>query len=594
MKQLSSANPEAKPLITSIICLLITLFLLARVAAAETQTPADVIVIHARIYTVNAKQPWAEALAVRGGRITAVGTDTQIQALCGPHTRTLDVQGHLVLPGFTDSHVHFLDGSLSLLQVNLDGLTTIPEIQEAVKAYAAAHPDAPWILGRGWSYPVFAPSGLPDRKYLDQVIPNRPVYLEGFDGHTWWANSMALRLAGINRDTPNPPNGTIVRDSAGDATGAIQEDAADAVVRRAIPAPAREEKVRAFRAGMLEANRVGVVRIHSVGGVSMGNPDLGNVDLLEQLRGSGELTVRLYLAYRVDPPEITGRQLEQIEEAKKRYHDEWISAGAVKFFLDGVVESHTAAMLEPYSDDPSQVGKLFWDPEIYKKEVRELDRRGLQIFTHAIGTKAVRMALDAYQQAAETNHTGDARHRIEHVETISAADVPRFGKLGVIASMQPLHSYPDDDTLKIWARNAGPDRASRAWAWHSIHEHGGILSFGSDWPIVTLRPWPGVQTAVTRQTSDGKPPDGFVPQERLSLEDTIKAYTLGAAIAGRREKTEGSLEPGKLADLIVLSQDLFKIPPREIDKTEVMLTMVGGKVVYESPAWKTVSTTAGK
>jgi predicted amidohydrolase YtcJ len=285
--------------------------------------------------------------------------------------------------------------------------------------------------------------------------------------------------------------------------------------------------------------------------------------------------------------------LEEIEKAKKRYNDEWISAGAVKFFLDGVVESHTAAMLEPYSDDPSKVGTLFWDPEIYKKDVRELDQRGLQVFSHAIGTKAVRLALDAYEQAAQANHTHDARHRVEHIETITAADIPRFGKIGVIASMQPLHSYPDDNTLKIWARNAGPDRASRAWVWHSIQDHGGVLAFGSDWPIVTLRPWPGIQTAVTRQTSDGKPPDGFVPQQRLSLEDTIKAYTLGGAIAGRREKTEGSLEPGKLADLIVLSQDLFKIPPREIDKTEVMLTMVGGKVVYESPAWKTVSTTAG-
>ena len=243
------------------------------------------------------------------------------------------------------------------------------------------------------------------------------------------------------------------------------------------------------------------------------------------------------------------------------------------------------AMLEPYSDDSSQTGKLFWDPDKYKQAVAELDKRGLQIFTHAIGTKAVRTALDAYENAAKVNHTSDARPRIEHIETITAEDIPRFGKLGVIASMQPLHAYPDDDTLKIWARNAGPDRSRRAWAWHSIENDGGRLAFGSDWPVVTLNPWRGVQNAVTRQTTDGKPEGGWQPQERLSLADTIKAYTLGAAVAGRREKTEGSLESGKLADLIVLSQDLFKVESSEIAKTDVMLTMVGGKVVYQSPAW---------
>jgi predicted amidohydrolase YtcJ len=242
-------------------------------------------------------------------------------------------------------------------------------------------------------------------------------------------------------------------------------------------------------------------------------------------------------------------------------------------------------MLQPYSDDPSQSGKLFWDPPKYKSAVAELDKRGLQIFTHAIGDRAVGLALDAYQGAAETNGTKDARPRIEHIETISAEDIARFGKLGVIASMQPLHSYPDADTLGIWARNIGPERASRAWVWHSIQDTGGVLAFGSDWPVVTLNPWPGVQTAVTRQTSEGQPAGGFVPQQRLSVGDTVRAYTLGAAFAGRREKTEGSLEPGKLADFIVIDRDIFRIAPTEIGKTEVLLTAVGGKVVYQSPRW---------
>ena len=563
------------------------LILPSSLVLAQTSQSADIIVTNARIYTVNPQQKWAEAIAIRGDRILTVGNKKQIDAYRSGSTKVIDAQGHLLLPGFTDSHIHFLDGALSLQHVQLDDLKTLEEIEKRLKEYAGAHPEEKWILGRGWSYPVFAPSGLPDKKYLDAIIPDRPVYLEGFDGHTWWANSKALEVAGITRQTPDPPGGTIVRDpKTGEATGAIKEDAADDLIRRAIPAPPREEKLRALRAGIREANRVGLVRVHSAGGVGIASSDLQNADLYDELRRAGELSLRLYMAYRASPPTLTTASMKEIEDARSRYHDDWLSAGAVKFFLDGVIESHTAAMLQPYSDDPSQIGSLLWDPEKYKQAVAELDKRGFQIFTHAIGDKAVRLALDAYQHAAEVNHTSDRRHRIEHIETVSAEDIGRFGKLGVIASMQPLHSYPDEDTLGIWARNAGPERATRAWAWRSIAQKGGGLAFGSDWPVVTLNPWPGVETALTRQTAEGEPQGGFVPKQRLSLEETIHAYTLGAAFAGHREKTEGSLEPGKVADLIVLDRDLFQIEPSDIGKTQVLLTMVGGKVVYESPGWE--------
>jgi predicted amidohydrolase YtcJ len=250
-------------------------------------------------------------------------------------------------------------------------------------------------------------------------------------------------------------------------------------------------------------------------------------------------------------------------------------------------------MLAPYTDDAKQSGNLLWTPENYKQAVAKLDAAQIQIFTHAIGDRAVRLALDAYQEAQKTNHTRDARPRIEHIETISAEDIPRFGKLDVIASFQPLHAYPDDDLLKVWLPKAGPERAQRGFAWHSVAEAGGVLAFGSDWPIVTLNPWPGMQTALTRQTKEGDPPDGFLPRERIRLEDAIRAYTLGAAFAGHREKTEGSVEPGKFADLIVLSQDLFKIEPDKVANTEVLLTMVGGKTVYQAPGWPPASTAAG-
>jgi predicted amidohydrolase YtcJ len=551
---------------------------LAGCVTSQGQAPyaADTLLVNARVYTVNPHQPWAEAVAIGGEKILAVGSAKDLAPYRGAATKVIDAGGRLVLPGFTDCHIHFMDGSLGLTQVDLNGATTVAEIQKRVKEYAAAHPKEAWITGMGWTYPTFGPTALPDKKFLDEVVSDRPVYLVAFDGHSSWANSKALAAAGITRETPDPPNGKIVRDEKGEATGALKESAGD-LVGKLLPKPTREERLAALRLGMHEANKFGLTRVHSAG------QDFEWLDLYDDLRRNGQLTLRFYIAYFLDPPELTADSIEKIEQARRVYHDGWISGGVVKTMLDGVVEAHTAAMLAPYSDDSSQIGKLFWDPAKYKKAVEELDRRGLQIFTHAIGDKAVRLALDAYQEAATTNHTQDARPRIEHIETISAQDISRFGKLGVIASFQPLHAYPDEDTLQIWARNVGPERAQRAWVWRSIENTGGHLAFGSDWPVVTLNPWPGVQNALTRQTIEGDPPGGFVPQERISLADTIKAYTLGAAFGGRREKTEGSLEPGKLADLIVLSQDLFKIEPGEIAKTEVLLTMVGGKVVYESP-----------
>lgn len=554
---------------------------------AQVQPPADLVIAHARVYTVNSKQPWADAVAIGGSKIIAVGSAAEIDHYKGAATKVIDAGGRLVLPGFTDCHIHFFSGSQSLQQIYLDDATDIQEIQRRVKAYADSHPKEAWVLGRGWQYSSVGPTNLPDKKYLDEIVPDRPVYLESYDGHTWWANTKAMQLAGITKDTPNPPGGDVVRDpKTGEPIGVFKESPAEELVNRVVPSATHDEKLQALRAGLKAANRVGLVRVHSAGG------DLQNVEVYEQLRKAGELSVRMYLSYRATPPEISAAQFAEIEQARTKYRDEWISAGAVKFFMDGVIESHTAAMLTPYSDDPSLSGKTFWDPAIYTKMVAELDKRGIQIFTHAIGDRSVRLTLDAYENAAKVNGTTDRRHRIEHIETITKEDIPRFGKLGVIASFQPLHAYPNDDTLNVWAPNVGPERVQRAWSWRSVENSGGVLAFGSDWPVVTLNPWAGVQNALTRQTTDGNPPGGFVPKERISLEDAIRGYTLGAAFAGHREATEGSLEPGKVADLIILGQDLFRIEPTQIEKTEVLLTMVGGKVVYESSNWKSALSTS--
>jgi predicted amidohydrolase YtcJ len=549
--------------------------------AAET---ADTIITNARVYTVNPQQKWAEAIAVRADKIIFVGDAKSAESYKGPSTKVIDAKGKLVLPGFTDCHVHFMSGSLGLTQVDLTGANTIEEIQKRVKDYAAAHPTLPWVTGMGWQYPTFGATALPNKKILDDVLADRPVYLVAYDGHSSWANSKALAMAGIDRNTPDPPNGKIVRDANGEATGALKEAAGD-LVERLMPKPTREERLTALRKGLHEANRLGVVRVHSAGG------DFEYLDLYDELRKNGELTVRQYIAYFLDPPELKPEAIEKIEQARKKYNDEWISGGAVKTMLDGVVEAHTAAMLGTYADDTSQSGKLFWDPDKYKQAIAELDKRGLQIFTHAIGDRAVRTALDAYENAQRTNHSTDDRPRIEHIETITAEDIPRFGKLGVIASFQPLHTDPNEDTLKVWAVAAGPDRVSRAWPWRSVESTGGKLAFGSDWPVVTISPWPGVQNALTRQTAEGEPAGGWVPKERINIEDAVRGYTLGAAFAGRREKTEGSLETGKLADVIILSKDLFTIEPPDILSEEVLVTMVGGKVVYESPNWTNLKAT---
>jgi predicted amidohydrolase YtcJ len=560
-------------------CFSLLLLLFASSAFAQQSArvaPADIIIQHAKVFTADEKHPWAQSLAIYKGKIVAVGTDDEVTRRRGIGTKMIDAGGKVVLPGFTDCHVHFLSGGLGLHRVNLEGAKNLDDILVRLQKYADAHPDTPWILGRGWNYAMFAPDTLPNKKPLDKLFPAWPIFLRGYDGHTSWVNSKALALAGITKDTPNPPNGEIVRDPAtGEATGALKESAS-ALVEKVIPKPDHVAKLNAYRSGMRLAIQQGITRVHSAGG------DFEELATLDELRGEKQLWLRVSVAYLLQPPELRPEDLKAIEDAHKQFHDDWLDVNTVKFLLDGVIESHTAAMLQPYTDDPSKKGSLFWDPEKYKAAVAELDKHGFQIYTHAIGDYAVRTALDGYEFAHKKNKSKDRRDRVEHVETIDPADIPRFAKLGAIASMQPLHSYPDADTLDVWARNIGTDRASRAWVWKSIAQAGGDYAFGSDWPVVTLNPWEGIQTAVTRQTSDGNPRDGFIPSQKLSVPQAVQAYTLGAALAGHHEKMEGSIEKGKWADVIMIDRNIFEIEPHTIDKTQVVLTIVGGKIVYEA------------
>jgi len=544
-------------------------------AGCSSERPAaDTIIVNARIYTVNAGQPWAESVAVREGRILIVGSTKDVARHKASGTKVIDAGGRLVLPGIADSHVHFVSGSASLAKVDLAGTKTVEEIQGRIRTFAQEHSQASWVQGRGWMYAAF-PGNMPHKKFLDEVVPDRPAVMRCADGHTSWVNSRALALAGIDRDTKDPENGTIVRGEKGEPTGALLE-AAGSLVSKLVPEPTPEETLAALRQGLREAARVGVVRVHGMGG------EFEALDLLDRLRREGSLTARFSVAMWVDSPGPTDKEWKAYEDARAKYQDEWLSLGGIKLMLDGVIDSGTGAMLDPYESQRDNRGKLFWEPEAFKKAVAEINAKGLQVSTHAIGDAAIRLALDAYEQAVRAAGNPDVRNKIEHAEDIAADDILRFGRLGVIASFQPFHANPEPTWMGTWIENVGPEREQRAFAWKAVLDGGGRLAFGSDWPVVTISPWPGLQLAVTRQDLDGLPAGGWIPQQKIQLSDAVYAYTMGGAYAMHREKEEGSLEAGKLADLILVSQNIFEVEPRKIAETKVVLTMVGGRIVFDA------------
>lgn len=541
---------------------------------AGREPAADTIILNAKVYTVNVAQPWAEAVAVKDGRIAFVGTTKEAKRLQSKETEVIDAGGRLVLPGIEDSHVHFVSGSLSLARVDLAGTKTVEEIQSRIRKFAAEHPEAGWIQGRGWMYAAF-PGDMPHKKQLDEVVPDRPAMMRCADGHTSWVNSRALAAAGIDRDTKDPKNGKIVRDDKGEPTGALLEEASS-LVSKFIPEPTAEETYAALRQGLREAARWGVVRVHGLGG------EFEALDLLDRLRREGSLTARMTVTMWVDAPGPTEKDWKVYEEASAKYHDEWIAVDGIKLMLDGVIDSGTGAMLDPYEDMRGNKGKLFWEPEDFKRAVAAFNAGGLQVSTHAIGDAAIRLTLDAYEEGLRAAGNPDLRNKVEHAEDIAAADIPRFGGPDVIASFQPLHASPEPVWMGSWIRNVGPEREQRAFAWKAVLNAGGRLAFGSDWPVVTINPWPGIQTAVTRQDFEGKPAGGWLPQHKVSLAEAVYAYTLGGAYAMHRDKEEGSLEAGKLADLVIVSQNIFEIEPNRIRETTVVLTMVGGRIVFDA------------
>src|ERR671913_241230 len=425
-------------------------------AQREDDGPVDLIVINGKVYASEGGNDLAEAVAVRGNKVIKIGTNREIQRLGRAQTAVIDAKGGAVTAGFNDAHAHLINGGLALDQVSLSDAATIDDIKDTIRVWAESHPEREWIVGRGWYYQPFS-GVMPTRQMLDALVPDRPAYLIAYDGHTGWANSKALQMAGIDRRTKAPANGVIVKDPrTGEPTGALKE-AAMSLMSAAAPKPTDEDRAAAVRAAIDEAHRLGITSVQDAGGTA------ADLELFDQLRKSGEMTLRVYSALRADAT-LDQAGLDELERLHTRFADDpLLKTGAVKLIADGVIESHTAAMLEPYANRATLKGDARFTPEQLNHVVALLDKAGWQVMTHAIGDAAVRLTLDAYQSAAKTNPAPERgrRHRIEHIETIDPQDIPRFGRLGVVASMQPVHATTA--TGNVWSTNIGEQRASHGW-----------------------------------------------------------------------------------------------------------------------------------
>jgi predicted amidohydrolase YtcJ len=553
----------------SFISVLVSFLSSLHIMAQELPGVADLLVFNARVYSPNAE--FSEAIAIRANKILALGPKVEVEKLSNERTRRIDAKSCAVTPGFNDSHVHIFAGGESLQQVNLLDATSLEDIGHRIHSFAIANPKKSVIVGRGWLYGFF-PDGLPTREQLDAMIEDRPAVMKCYDGHSMWLNSKALAVAGITRNSKDPKNGMIVRDVSGEPTGMLKESAM-ALAETLIPKLTRAEKSDAVRAAIREAHRLGVTSVQEAG---IGKEEL---EVLDNLRKRGELKLRMYLALEGHPL-MTEDDVDKLDALRTRFNE--LTIRAVKLYIDGVIEAHTAVLLQPYAN-ASIRGQPEYTQEDLNRVVEMLERRDYQLMVHAIGDGGIRMTLDAMERAANQNPAAGVsrRHRLEHIESISREDIPRFGQLGIIASMQPYHANPNGNIFNVWAANLGPERASRAWSWKSIQDAGGRLAFGTDWPVVELDPIPGLHTAMTRQTLEGKPAGGFVPEQRLSLRSSIDAYTIGSAFAEFAEQEKGRLEPGMLADIVIWDRDIFSIPANEVKNAKVSKTIYDGQIVYE-------------
>ena len=548
--------------------------LLAVASLAQAQT-ATLILLNGKVWTENPAAPEAEAVAINGEHILAVGASEQIKPLAGPNCKVIDLQGRRVVPGFNDSHVHLLGGGNSLISVQLGDANSAEEFRHRIGDYARKLGKGTWIREGNWDHQRWNPVALPTHQLIDGVTPDNPVFVWRLDGHMALANALALKLAGIDRNTKDVPGGEIVRDAGGNPTG-ILKDAATGLVERLMPAESEKKLDAAMQAAMHEAARHGVTSVQNMADSSTDRDTARKLREFEKFARSGELTVRIYNASPLRDWKDLAKEGIQAGLGNPR-----LRIGNLKSFADGALGSTTAWMDAPFVGHPGDSGLAgadLLDINRMYADIRGADRAGLQISIHAIGDRANHTILDLYERAEHENGAADRRFRIEHVQHLRPADIARFGALGVVASMQPYHAIDDGR----WAEQLlGPERIKSSYAWRSLLDHGAVLAFGSDWPVAPLDPLMGIYAAATRRTLDGKHPGGWVPEQRITVAEALHAYTVGSAFAEHQEAIKGSLEPGKLADLVVLSADIFHIAPEELDKVRVAMTVFDGAVIYQ-------------
>jgi predicted amidohydrolase YtcJ len=544
------------------------------------QPRATLVLLNGNIHTMSASLPHASAVAAIGSRIVEAGSDAQIRPWIGPATRVVDLHGRLVTPGFNDAHVHFYQGGQALASVQLRSARTPEEFRQRIASFAATLPAGRWILNGEWDHENWSPARLPTRQLIDAVTGDRPVWVSRLDGHMGLANTAALKLAGIDRNTPDPPGGAIVHDERGEPTGILKDAAMDAV-ERAIPAPSLDQIADAVRAAMRYAAENGVTSVQEMANSSDASASGQKLrrDVLavyQNLLRSGELTVRIS----VHRPLALWAQLADIGITAP-FGGEKLHLGGVKGYADGSLGSSTALLFHPYLDAPQTSGLAAEDMiPVSKMQERIVaaDAAGLQVAIHAIGDKANKTILDLYEEAERRNGPRDRRFRIEHAQHLRQQDIPRFAALHVIASMQPIHLV--DDGHWAWKR-VGPDVIGGTYAFRSLLDSGALLAFGSDWPVAPMVPLAGIDAAVTRRTLDGKNPDGWVPEQKIGVEEAVRAFTMGSAYASFEEQVKGSIEAGKLADMVVISSDIFRIAPAAIGEARVDMTIFDGRVVYQ-------------
>jgi predicted amidohydrolase YtcJ len=556
--------------IVSLVLLGAAALCVATTARAQAKQAADHVYFNAKVWTADNAKPVAQAFATRGQRIVGVGTNEEMKALAGPDTAMSDLQGHLVAPGFNDAHWHFA----TLQDVELDGAATLAEMQQLLVAAAKEHPGEPWILGRGWGYDIF-PDRVPDKKYLDSMLADRPAFIWERDGHMGLANSKALQLAGITRDTRDPADGRIEHDAAGELTGELKEVAMELVASK-IPPPTSEQRYEDLKRLMDKAASYGISSLQEVSA----GLDPMQMAAFERVLGEGDFNVRFYVSVPLEK-NATPEHITEFKRLKETYRGPLLKFGSAKGILDGTVDAATAVMFEPFTNGKN--GISFWTQEELNRSVALYNREGFQVMIHAIGDKAIHMAFDAYENAAKVNGTNGHRNRIEHAEGPLLTEYARFKQLGVIASTQALFANPDATTLNNYAVLLGPARASHADAFKLYDDAGAVQAFGSDYPVFSMEVLHGIYCAVTRTTPDGTPKGGWYPENRISVEAALRHFTRDGAYASFEEKEKGTLTPGKLADFVVLSQDILTAAPEQILKTQVLLTVMGGRETYRAP-----------